>query len=163
MYYVYVDRTSEGIPYYVGKGDFGRTYQSMGRNQYHAVYVKSLGQIREVVLCTRSEIYAIRQEQKWIQKMGTYRYGPIVNSVVGANLSLGGEGRAQLSDYAKDRLAIQSGRKIRRRGGWHLTQEQKQKLTQGLANRTEKRRRCRQCGQFGHRPVTCTTGVPTCL
>jgi len=89
IFFVYVDRTDDGRPFYVGKGLLKRT-KTLTRNAYWYNIAAKHGQRREVVLATKDEAFAFEHEKQLIAELGTFEDG--TPGRWGANLSEGGEG-----------------------------------------------------------------------
>lgn len=119
MYYVYVDYTSDGRPFYVGKGNRKRV-SNLIRNNLHENIVKKHGQVRKIVNETSSEKKAFNIEIDLIKQHKT-KHGE--NDHWGANLTWGGEGTSgaihSLESKEKRRRSL-TGRK--------LSEEHKQRI-----------------------------------
>jgi hypothetical protein len=89
VFFVYVDRTDDGRPFYVGKGLIKRT-QTRERNLPWKRIASKYGWRREVVLATRDESFAFEEEKRRIVELGTFEDG--TPGRWGANLTEGGEG-----------------------------------------------------------------------
>lgn len=84
-WFVYVDYTDDGRPFYVGKGTAARV-KKRERNSDWVEIAAEHGQRREVVFGTRDESSAYELEEQLVREYGTYdRWG--------ANLRPGGYGR----------------------------------------------------------------------
>ncbi len=118
IFFVYVDRTTDGRPFYVGKGK-SRRVKMNERNAYWRNIAAKHGQQREVVLATRDEAFAFEQEKRLIIELGTFEDG--TPGRWGANLTEGGEGpsgvirneayRQRVSERFKGRLRSEESRK----------------------------------------------------
>jgi len=71
IFYVYVDRTDDGRPFYVGKGTLDRTRDVTRRNELWKRIAKKHGQHRELVLSTRDESFAFEHESSLIAAYNT--------------------------------------------------------------------------------------------
>lgn len=91
MWLVYIDKTSESVPFYVGKGTTHRI-SCLERNKKHSAVSAKYGITREVILCTKDELFALEFESKMIEELNTFY---LTNSL-GCNFTIGGEG---LSGY----------------------------------------------------------------
>ena len=86
-FYVYVDRTSDGRPFYVGKGMKKRVTNMSPRNSLHENIAKKHGIIRTVEFECLEEQEAFEKERELIRSLKTF-----ARTGWGANLTLGGEG-----------------------------------------------------------------------
>lgn len=89
VFFVYIDRTDDGRPFYVGKGKRNRV-RYVTRNAYWRNIAAKYGQRREVVLATKDETFAFEEEKRLIAELGTFEDG--TPDRWGANLTEGGEG-----------------------------------------------------------------------
>lgn len=71
IFYVYVDRTDDGRPFYVGKGTLERTKDVINRNELWKRIAKKHGQHREIVLATLDEGFAFDHESLLIAEYNT--------------------------------------------------------------------------------------------
>lgn len=92
-YHVYVDRTNDGRPFYVGKGNDVRV-QNMVRNQMHANVAHKHGINRDIVFSTSDSQKALSEEITMINVLHTFIDDPEYNGI-GCNLTPGGEGHVQ--------------------------------------------------------------------
>lgn len=90
MFFVYVDYTDDGQPFYVGKGTTHRVKQ-MERNQHHDRVAAKHGCRREVVLETPFEFEAFNREIRLVAELHTFTRDPLWNGI-GTNHTIGGEG-----------------------------------------------------------------------
>lgn len=87
IFYVYVDCTDDGRPFYVGKGTLERTKDVVKRNELWKRIAKKHGQHRELVLSTKDEAFAFEHESSLITAYNTC----VASGGWGANLvPLGG-------------------------------------------------------------------------
>jgi hypothetical protein len=100
VFYVYVDYTSTGRPFYVGYGDDERI-ENYTRNGYHAQVSKRFGRQREILLCTKDLAFVKQEEQRFIRELRTKRGEP---GHWGANLTWGGDGCTGFVHSAESRL-----------------------------------------------------------
>lgn len=113
MYYVYVDwTTDDAYPFYVGKGLLNRTIKK-DRNRFHRNISQSHGFRREIVMGPVDNETAVKEEIRLIAELNTFNG----DNPKGANFTRGGEGTP--------------GRKV------HVTQEQREKISQALRGRTQ--------------------------
>lgn len=112
---MYVDRTCDGKPYYVGKGMEGRV-RKLQRNGLHGRISHKYGQVRTVEFETSDESAAFSKERELIAQLKTR------NTQGGANFTDGGEG---VSGYTPtDEMKASYGEDSRR--GWaEATPEQR--------------------------------------
>lgn len=99
MYATYVDRTSSGVPFYVGKGNPQRTL-NLTRNNRHTNVSRKHGIVREIVLLTTVESIAYEREIELIAELNTFVDDPSYNGV-GCNLTRGGEGHSPTLEMKK--------------------------------------------------------------
>lgn len=85
VFYGYVDYTSDGRPFYVGKGTESRI-QNKKRNRKHASVSKKYGRKRVVEFASKNESAVFEWEVDTIRKLGTFK------SHLGCNFTEGGEG-----------------------------------------------------------------------
>jgi hypothetical protein len=71
VFYVYVDRTNDGRPFYVGKGTLERTKDICKRNQLWKRITKKHGHHRELVMSTTDEGFAFEYESSLIAAYNT--------------------------------------------------------------------------------------------
>lgn len=100
-YFVYVDYTDDGRPFYVGKGNIGRV-RGARRNQLHTNIAKKHGCRRELVLCTSVEAITLSFEIELIAELKTHHGMP---GHWGANLTEGGEGLSNPSPDVRKRMS----------------------------------------------------------
>ncbi len=91
IYYVYIDLTLDGRPFYVGKGDDARV-KKVKRNVLHTRIATKHGQVRRVVFETLNEIWAFEREIELIALLNTFVGCDQPFNAWGANLTRGGEG-----------------------------------------------------------------------
>ncbi|MDE2099171.1 MAG: hypothetical protein KGL39_18090 [Patescibacteria group bacterium] len=93
MFFVYVDFTACGIPFYVGKGLISRIKKlSRGReNSKHENIANKYGQIRHIILATGSERLAFEFERQFIADLHTFAKDPLAGRFA-CNFTIGGEG-----------------------------------------------------------------------
>jgi len=85
-WHVYVDRRcDDGKPFYVGKGNDARLSRSV-RNLRHTNVAKKHGFVREVVMTTPDENFALQKERELITEFHTRDYDG------GCNYTAGGDG-----------------------------------------------------------------------
>ena len=104
--FVYVDRTTSGRPFYVGKGTAWRLRQKY-RNKHWRHIADKHGWVRDVVFATKVEQASFDLEIELIAKFDTFEGW-------GANYSRGGEGPLgyRHSEESKEKIRrIQMGRK----------------------------------------------------
>lgn len=119
LYYVYVDYTADGRPFYVGKGNERRLQRRL-RNSIHRNIVKKHGFNRQIEFETHDEQEALMTEIRLIKFYKT-KHGELEHW--GANLTWGGEGTSglyQSSETREKRSKTLTGRK--------LTEEHKQRI-----------------------------------
>ena len=85
IWYVYVDFTIEGRPFYVGKGTIRRVSSPRKDNRHWNAIVEKYGWYRETVIATKFEDAAFEFEFKLIAEYDTFKGW-------GANHTAGGEG-----------------------------------------------------------------------
>lgn len=115
---VYVDKTIDtNTPFYVGKGNFARTF-CLKRNKHHQNVVSKHGLKREIVLVTSVESIALEHEIELISELHTYVDDKNYNCI-GCNHTPGGEGhvpasfdKERRSNHAKQRWSDPEKRKI---------------------------------------------------
>src|SRR5665213_3346263 len=99
MYYVYVDYTIDGRPFYVGKGNLKRTknlkrgQRRIGHRPTHSDVVANHGQVRTIVLSQVSEDGAFSVEIGLIAKLHTCVWDTKADNIA-CNQTLGGDGIA---------------------------------------------------------------------
>lgn len=89
-FFVYVDYTSNGVPFYVGKGTCWRLLNKE-RNSKHTRIAKKHGQERQVVLETFDEKFAFQIEIQFIKEFHTFHHDPLAHEYA-SNFTLGGDG-----------------------------------------------------------------------
>src|SRR5579884_678203 len=126
MFYVYIDRTRDGTPFYVGKGSSRRiTY--VRRNSKHRHVRNTHGLERTIVLETSDEKQAFAHECKLIAEHHTYvndsQSGPLA-----CNFTTGGDGTSgfKWSPEARAKVSLQRKGQNNRLGFKH-TEATKQK------------------------------------
>lgn len=100
-FFVYVDRTSDGRPFYVGKGNAGRVRLSR-RNKLHSNIAAKHGLQRSVVFVTSVEQEALDHERVLIAEHKT-QHG--MEGHWGANLTEGGEGLSNPSPVVRQKMS----------------------------------------------------------
>ena len=90
LYKVYVDRTDDGIPFYVGKG-IERRVKLKKRNRKHSNVAEKYGFNRFVDFETDVEAEAHAKEVEWIAEHKTFHYD-YPDSSFSCNFTRGGEG-----------------------------------------------------------------------
>lgn len=100
-FFVYVDRTLDGRPFYVGKGNAGRVRLSQ-RNKLHTNIAAKHGLQRSVVFVTAIEHEALDHERMLIAEHKT-QHG--VEGHWGANLTAGGEGLSNPSPVVRQKMS----------------------------------------------------------
>ena len=100
IWYVYVDFTTEGRPFYVGKGTIRRVSSPRKDNRHWNAIVEKYGWYRETVIATKFEDAAFEFELKLIAEYDTFKGW-------GANHTAGGEGPtgAKRTAETKQRLS----------------------------------------------------------
>ena len=103
MFFVYVDRTGDGRPFYVGKGN-ARRARSRERNTKHAWISEQLGRTRTIELETEREQEALDYEIGLIAKYDTFttEYALRTNDIR-CNFTRGGEGLTGHKDTPETR------------------------------------------------------------
>jgi hypothetical protein len=103
IFYIYLDRTLNGIPFYIGKGDLKRVndFKPYKRNKHHCNIVNSYGIIREIIFETDVEKDAFDKEIEMIAfyKLNHYKYPDKFST----NYSDGGEGPNGAKNKMKDK------------------------------------------------------------
>ena len=93
VYYVYVDFTDNGVPFYVGKGLLRRVLAlRRDRNKKHTWVRKNFGQHRLIIGCDENESFVLEQEVMLIDTLETFNSDYTDYSDVKCNLTRGGEG-----------------------------------------------------------------------
>lgn len=82
---------NEGKVIYVGKGNAARIKHPW-RNRKHKNIIRKYGFIRQVVLETFDEEFALEQEVKLIAELHTYVSDPLADKNIVCNFTLGGDG-----------------------------------------------------------------------
>lgn len=100
IWYVYVDFTTDGRPFYVGKGTIRRVSSPRKDNQHWVSIVEKYGWRREAIMATKFEDEAFEFESKLISEYDTFKGW-------GANHTEGGEGPsgAKRTSETKQRLS----------------------------------------------------------
>jgi len=155
-FYVYVDLTLDGVPFYVGKGDEKRIKVTT-RNKHHTNIKNKHGMMREIVVETSSEWLSGEIEKDLIADHHTFVGDKCYNNV-GCNYTLGGEGvsgrvtseatrkkmqkpkkqstRDKMSTYAKNRPPEVRKKIADSLRGKSLSRQTKDKIRQTLTGRT---------------------------
>lgn len=89
-YYVYIDRTDDGVAFYVGKGQLYRV-KNVKRNRKHTHVRETLGHRRDVVFETNDETAAFVHERALITEHHTFIGDPLAGPHA-CNFTLGGDG-----------------------------------------------------------------------
>lgn len=129
IFFVYVDRTNDGIPYYVGKGVLRRVRMPY-RNGKHKYVSIQHGFNRSIEYETSDEFAAFDREQTLIKEYHTFVQDPEATSLA-CNYTLGGDGVSGLkwSSDSIEKVKIQwKGRNNRR--GVKLPPETRQKMSE---------------------------------
>lgn len=140
-FYVYVDRTDDGRPFYVGKGRAKRL-RCQERNDVHQRISDKHGCHRSVELITSVEQLALDTE---VELIAEYRTQCNVSDHWGANLTSGGEGvknsspevRAKMSEAQRNRA--KNGKQTRH------SAESKERIRLGIIKAHAEKR----CGMHG--------------
>lgn len=93
LFYVYVDYTDDGVPFYVGKGT-ERRLNDMKRNDKHTWVCKKYGQNRVIVFSDFNEKWVLFQEHVLIKQLHTFNSNIGDHADISCNLTLGGEGNS---------------------------------------------------------------------
>ena len=103
MFFVYVDSTNDGRPFYVGKGDARRVSQPK-RNRKHTWVSHVLGRKREIVIQTSIEQLTLEQEIAIIAELDTFttNYAHHLDDIR-CNFTRGGEGLTGHKDTIETR------------------------------------------------------------
>jgi len=125
-YHVYVDRTSEGVPFYVGKGSTRRVL-TLRRNGKHKHVAITHGINRIIEFETSDENQAFEQERRLIVNYHTFVNDDLAGPFA-CNFTIGGDGTSgfKWSDEAITRVSHQRKGKNNRLGSKH-SQETKMK------------------------------------
>jgi hypothetical protein len=102
MYYVYVDRTDDGRPYYVGKGDSFRVKNEI-RNSLHGRIKRKHGFKRSIEFTSINEASCLSEEERLVAHYKTYAHGGL--GWWGANLTRGGESNPMHDPHIKAKVA----------------------------------------------------------
>ena len=107
VFYVYVDSTSEGRPFYVGKGSGNRSKQ-IKRNRKHEVISKKFGFNRTIILETRDENFAFEKEIELIKSLDTFNPDFRDFNDLRCNLTNGGDGASgyRHSEESKKKMSL---------------------------------------------------------
>jgi len=180
MLHIYIDRTNEGVPFYVGMGDESRV-RLKRRNKHHSSVARKHGLVRTIVESHETREAAALRETELIAELHTFVDDPLYNGL-GCNYTKGGEGcscdegtRQKISDakkaaYAAGRMPWNKGKSAPVK----LSDEERERRRQLLANRnrrikpmlgrshTDESRakmkrphRCSICTETGHTKTTC--------
>ncbi len=128
MFYVYLDMTSNGEVFYVGKGTRGRVRDTR-RNKKHKRISEQYGFVRKIILETEEESHAFKCEASLICYFGTYTQS-WDDDKLAANFTLGGEGCTGYNHKDDAKLAMSLARKGRAK-----SQEQKDKQSIAMKGR----------------------------
>lgn len=103
MWFVYVDYTNDGRPFYVGKGDTRRVKQSK-RNRKHSWVSATLGRRREIVIATSREDIALDNEIELIALCDTFTTAHALRlDDIRCNFTRGGQGLTGYKDTVETR------------------------------------------------------------
>lgn len=104
-HFVYVDRTSDGVPFYVGKGNARRVHL-LQRNKKHTAIANKYGQIRTIEFETDSLDIVNFEEVRLIASYETF-IGDYPDNAFACNFTRGGEGQPGYKWTDDQRLALQ--------------------------------------------------------
>jgi len=184
LFYIYVDSTFDGRPFYVGKGVTERVNCFKQRNRLHGNISKKHGLKRIIVFETMCEQWALDREIELIALFRTH-YG--LPGHWGANLTNGGDGLSGhlQSEETRQKRALSLRGNVNGRGNKGtirsrehcqklsiakskkrkpLSEEHKLNLRKALLGKERsiehcqnlsKPRRCSKCNELGHKRTTC--------
>lgn len=102
LYAVYIDRTSDSRPFYIGVGN-QRRVNNPKRNELHRRIASKHGHVREVVLETDVLADALALEETLVDQHRTYAHGG--EGWWGANLTRGGESSPMKDPHVAARVS----------------------------------------------------------
>jgi len=117
-FHTYIDWTLEEVPrpFYVGKGNDGRT-RNPERNQKHRHVRKKFGFRREIAFSSIDEKECFVEEIRLIRELHTYVHDEVADAEIACNFTYGGDGAS----------------------GWVPTPEQRQNMSKAQKRLHEKR------------------------
>jgi hypothetical protein len=100
MFLGYVDWTTDGRPFYVGKGKEGRVRLLERRNPKHTAMRERHGHVRTVEFASSIETLVLRWEQETIAALSTLS----ARGNIGCNMTAGGERAVEFSEDVRAKM-----------------------------------------------------------
>ncbi len=117
IFYLYVDYTNDGIPFYVGKGSKKRI-QTIKRNNKHIWVSRNYGLNRIVLFADLNEQWIFAKEIQYIKLLDTYNPDVTNRNDLKCNWTLGGDGVSGflLSEDHRKKLSASSIKRWEKQG-----------------------------------------------
>ncbi len=132
MWFVYIDRTDLGVPYYVGKGNEARINNFHPRSRKHKNVAAKYGSNRSVIFTTDCEEEVLEAEKHFISEYHTFVGDPLCIDQA-CNFTIGGDGVSghRHSEETKERQR-QASRGNKNALGYRFTSKQRRELSKRM-------------------------------